>query len=536
MTHPDAKDVTTMTETAEAQTTATRSTATRPTATRSTATVTAHPGSVVAPVQRRIFGSFVEHMGRCVYEGIYEPGHPTADERGFRGDVLELVKELGVTVVRYPGGNFVSGFRWEDSVGPPEHRPARLEAAWKAVETNRFGLHEFMAWIAEVGAEPLMAINLGTRGLSEALELLEYCNHPGGTELSDRRVANGASEPFGIGLWCLGNELDGPWQLGHRSAADYGTVAARTGQALKRVDPGLSLVACGSSSRAMPTFGAWEAEVLDRSFEFVDYISAHAYYDPCALDRPSFLWSSVDMDHYISALVATADHVAAVKRSNKQVQISFDEWNVWRQSAFVGEDGLEWTDQPRHLIEEEYTVEDAVVVASLLMTLLNHSDRVGIACQAQLVNVIAPIQTQAGGLAWRQSIFAPFALLARHSRGVVLDLRTDGPTLTTTAYGDASAILCSGTHDPSDGSIVISVVNRSASQAVDVAVDLSAFGPLRTVEHLTLGDGDPQATNTSDEPDRVRPKHVDGTELAGGTVALAVAPASWHLLRLAALD
>ncbi|MDQ2961343.1 MAG: alpha-N-arabinofuranosidase, partial [Candidatus Dormibacteraeota bacterium] len=438
-----------------------------------TATVTAHPEFVVGPVERRVFGSFVEHMGRCVYEGIYEPGHPTADERGFRGDVLELVKELGVTVVRYPGGNFVSGFRWEDSVGAPEHRPTRLDAAWKATETNQFGLHEFMAWLREVGAEPVMAINLGTRGLSDALDLVEYCNHPGGTELSDRRVRNGAAEPFGIKLWCLGNEMDGPWQLGHLSATDYGKLASRTGQAIKRFDQTLSLVACGSSSRAMPTFGAWEAEVLERSLEHVDYISAHAYYDPSAVDRQSFLCSSVDMDRYIRSAAATTDHVAATKKSDKQIKISFDEWNVWRQSDFGGEDDLEWTDRPRHLIEEEYTVDDAVVVASLLMTLLNHSDRVGLACQAQLVNVIAPIQTEGGGPAWRQSIFAPFALLSRHSRGTVLDLRVTGPSLTTALYGDASALLASATHDPDSGAIVVSLVNRSQTDAIDTRLDLT---------------------------------------------------------------
>ena len=496
------------------------------------AVVTAHPAFVVAPVERRIFGSFVEHMGRCVYEGIFEPGHPTADERGFRGDVLDLVKELGVTAVRYPGGNFVSGFRWEDSVGAPEHRPARLDAAWKATETNLFGLHEFMAWLGEVGAEPVMAVNLGTRGLSEALELVEYCNHPAGSELSERRIRNGAAEPFDIRLWCLGNEMDGPWQLGHLSATDYGKLAGRTGQAVKRFDQTLGLVACGSSSRAMPTFGAWEAEVLDRSLDVVDYISAHAYYDPGAVDRQSFLCSSVDMDQYIRAIVATADHVAAAKKSGRQIMVSFDEWNVWRQSAFVGEDDLEWTDQPRHLIEEEYTVDDAVVVASLLMTLLNHSDRVGLACLAQLVNVIAPIQTRAGGPAWRQSIFAPFALLSRHSHGTVLDLRVDGPSLTTTTYGDASALLVAATHDPDSGAIVFSLVNRSQTEAVDTQIDLTAFGPLEVLEHVAMGGGDPHLTNTGDEPDRVAPQPVDDADLTGGTLSLPIGPASWHLIRL----
>lgn len=495
------------------------------------ATVTAHPQFVVGPVQRRIFGSFVEHMGRCVYEGIYEPAHPHADERGFRRDVLQLVKELGVTLVRYPGGNFVSGFRWEDSVGAPQERPVRLDAAWKATETNEFGLHEFMEWIGEIGAEPLMAVNLGTRGLPEALDLLEYCNHPGGTELSERRARNGAVQPFGIGLWCLGNEMDGPWQLGHLSASEYGKLASRTGQALKRFDQGISLVACGSSNRGMPTFGAWEAEVLDRAFDVVDYVSAHAYYDPDATDRQSFLCSSVDMDLFINSVTATADHVASVRKSDKKIQISFDEWNVWRQSAFGGEDLLEWTDRPRHLIEDEYTADDAVVVASLIMTLLNHCDRVGIACQAQLVNVIAPIRTIPNGPAWRQTTFAPFALLSRHSQGVVLDLRVDGPTVTTT-YGSCSALLCSATRNPDDGSMTVSIVNRSATDAINTTIDLSAFGPQEIVEHVALDGVDPQASNTADAPNRVTPECVEATEVIDGTLTVQIAPAAWHLIWL----
>jgi alpha-N-arabinofuranosidase len=173
------------------------------------ASLTIDPAFAVAPVSRRTFGTFVEHMGRCVYTGIYEPDHATADEDGFRKDVLELTRELGVSLVRYPGGNFVSGYRWEDGVGPREQRPRRLELAWHSVETNQFGLDEFVRWCAKAGVQPMMAINLGTRGVQEALDLQEYTNHPGGTALSDLRAEHGARAPYGIKLWCLGNELEG---------------------------------------------------------------------------------------------------------------------------------------------------------------------------------------------------------------------------------------------------------------------------------------------------------------------------------------
>src|SRR5690554_2981524 len=243
-----------------------------------TARLRLDPTFAVGPVNRRLFGSFVEHLGRCVYEGIYEPGHPTADAKGFRGDVLELVRELGVSTVRYPGGNFVSGYRWEDGIGPREQRPRRLDLAWHSTETNEFGLGEFMEWSKATGVEPMMAVNLGTRGVQEAVDLLEYCNVPGGTALSDLRRSHGHQDPYNIRMWCLGNEMDGPWQIGHKTADEYGRLAAETARAMRMVDKDLELVACGSSSSVMPTFGAWESTVLGEAYDEVDYISAHAYY------------------------------------------------------------------------------------------------------------------------------------------------------------------------------------------------------------------------------------------------------------------
>ena len=350
---------------------------------RRAATLTLDPAFTVAEVDRRMFGSFVEHMGRCVYTGIYEPDHPTAGEDGFRGDVLALTRELGVSVVRYPGGNFVSSYRWEDGVGPVEDRPVRLDLAWRGIEPNAVGLNEFMQWARVADVEPMMAVNLGTRGVQEAMDLLEYCNHPEGTYWSDLRRSHGAKEPHAVKLWCLGNELDGPWQMGQKTATEYGRLAAETAKAMRMVDPGIELVAVGSSNSGMPQFGAWEAEVLRHTYEHVDYISMHDYYEEHDGDTASFLASSADMDRFITSVVATADHVGATLRSRKRLKISFDEWNVWYQARFVGQQQLGWQ-FARPLIEDEYTALDAVVVGSLLVTLLKHSDRVGVACQAQL--------------------------------------------------------------------------------------------------------------------------------------------------------
>ncbi|HET9871215.1 MAG TPA: hypothetical protein VFP89_01300 [Propionibacteriaceae bacterium] len=282
----------------------------------------------VGPVPRRLFGSFVEHMGRCVYTGIFEPGHPTANEQGLRRDVLALTRELGVTVVRYPGGNFVSGYDWEDGVGPVEQRPRRLDGAWHTLETNAFGLHEFVDWAKLAEVEVMEAVNLGTRGVQQARALVEYANHPGGTALSDQRRRNGAEQPFDIRLWCLGNEMDWPWQIGFKTAHEYGRLAQEAARAMRMIDRNLELVACGSSGSAMSTFGSWEHTVLTHTYDQVDYISLHAYYSDSDADPGSYLPSGVNMDSFIESVVATADAVRAAGKHAKVIRLSFDEWNV----------------------------------------------------------------------------------------------------------------------------------------------------------------------------------------------------------------
>lgn len=262
------------------------------------AAITLHPEFRVGAVNRRLFGTFVEHMGRCVYTGIYEPGHPTADEHGFRQDVADLVRELGATLVRYPGGNFVSNYQWEDGVGPKEDRPRRLDLAWRSIETNQVGTDDFLGWCERMGLEPMLAVNLGTRGLAEAVQYLDYVNGVG-TTLAAQRVANGRVEPWDVRLWCLGNEMDGPWQIGHKTPAEYGRLAEEVGNAFRRFDSSLELVACGSSNAGMPTFGSWEREVLEHSLHVVDNISAHVYYEPLDGDQVSFLACAEDMDRFI---------------------------------------------------------------------------------------------------------------------------------------------------------------------------------------------------------------------------------------------
>jgi alpha-N-arabinofuranosidase len=498
------------------------------------ASVTVDPAFVVGPVRPRTFGSFVEHLGRCVYTGIHDPGHPTADEDGFRGDVLDLVRELGVTTVRYPGGNFVSGYRWEDGIGPRGERPRRLDLAWHSTEPNLVGVDEFMRWAAKAGVEPMMAVNLGTRGVQEALDLLEYCNVPGGTRWSDERRKNGAEDPYRVKMWCLGNEMDGPWQIGHKTAHEYGRLATETARAMRMVDPGVELVVCGSSNSQMPTFGEWERVVLSEAYEHVDHVSAHAYYWEEDGDLASFLASAVDMDHFVESVAATADAVRAAGKHSKRVSISFDEWNVWyqRRAESRPPSGDDWPVAPV-LLEDRYNVADAVVVGSLLISLLRHTDRVHAASLAQLVNVIAPIMTEPGGRVWKQTIFHPFALTARYARGEVLRLAVDAPVHETAKFGDVPAVDAVATHDPETGDVTLLAVNRSTSDPVALDVDLRGFPGLRVVEALTLANPDHTWAATAEDDASVAPRPNTSATVADGRATAQLPPVSWSVVRLA---
>jgi alpha-L-arabinofuranosidase len=499
------------------------------------ARLTADPAFVVGPLDRRVFGSFVEHLGRCVYDGLHEPGHPSADADGFRQDVMDLVRELGVTTIRYPGGNFVSGYRWEDGVGPREDRPKRLDTAWHSLETNQVGLHEFASWSEQVGAELMLAVNLGTRGVEEALDLLEYTNLATPSTLAEQRGANGSPAPFDVRMWCLGNEMDGPWQLGYRSAEDYGVLASRTAKAMRQIDPRLELVACGSSGRSMATFGAWERTVLEHTYDDVDFISCHAYYQLHDGDLGSFLACATDMDSFIEEVAAAADHVKSIRRSDKTIGISFDEWNVWYIDRYQDVERItdvdDWPVAPR-LLEDVYTVADAVVVGNMLISLLKHADRVKAASLAQLVNVIAPIMTEPGGAAWRQTTFFPFALTARLAQGEVLRLALDVPTYATKRYGEVPLVDAVATRDPETGAAAVFLVNRSEQESTTVTVDVGRLGALTIAETHTLADDDVFAANTLDAPERVAPAANASARLADGVLTIEVPPVSWTAVAL----
>lgn len=495
-----------------------------------TASLKIDPEVVTAPVNDRIFGTFVEHMGRCVYTGIFEPGHETATEDGFRGDVLDLTRALGIRAVRYPGGNFASGYRWEDGVGPRSSRPTRLDLAWGALEPNSFGLDEFQRWAHQVGAETILTLNLGTRGVQEALDLLEYVNHPGGTELSDLRIEHGGHDPYDITTWCLGNEMDGPWQLGHKTAEEYGRLAAETARAMRMLDPELELIVCGSSSADMPTFGMWEETVLRHTIELVDMVSTHAYFDPDSFDIDNYLASAAGLDRQIREVAAIADRVAEEVGSTKRLAVAVDEWNVWYMSRHQRRDHPGRWGEALRLAEDDFTVVDSVVVGSLLMSLLRNSERVGLACQAQLVNAIAPIRTEPDGPAWRQAIYHPFAITASHAAGNVLDAVLDAPPMETERFGEVPMVDAVVTHDPGRLESSVFAINRSTTDTGQLHLEIAAMAGYEVAQHLIISDPDLSATNTERDPNRV--EATPGTSRREGrTIVVDLPPVSWsHLL------
>jgi alpha-L-arabinofuranosidase len=503
--------------------------------------------AIIGTTDPRLFGAFVEHLGRCVYGGIFEPGHPLADERGFRRDVLELVRELGPTIMRYPGGNFVSGYNWEDGIGPVAERPRRLDLAWMSTETNAFGINEFVDWCRLAGIEPMLAVNLGTRGPDAARNLLEYCNHPGGTTLSDLRREHGWPEPHAIKFWCLGNEMDGPWQMEAKTPTEYGRIATEAAKMMKWIDPTIELAACGSSGRTMPTFGVWEDVVLDHCFDHVEYISLHTYLNNYADDAAAFLASPDLMDSFIEEVVAIADAVAARRRSSKRIMLSFDEWNVWYRTRRNRQERVRegWPVAPP-ILEEIYTMEDALAFGGACISLLNHADRVKAACLAQLVNVIAPIMTETGGPAWRQTIFYPFAQMSRFGRGEVLRAKIDSPTYAATYYDPRGAednryplpavphLKLAAVHDLKAGSLTLFALNRHLQQELPIEIDARGFAGLEVEQALELHDADLKAANDKTNPERIKPAPLASVAVEGNRLHATLAPASWNVVRLTA--
>jgi alpha-N-arabinofuranosidase len=473
----------------------------------------------VGEIDRRIFGGFLEHLGRAIYQGVYDPGNPLSDANGFRLDVIGKLRELRMPIMRYPGGNFVSAYDWRDGIGPRDKRPSRPDFAWKSIEPNQFGTDEFMQWCKMLGTEPMMAVNLGTAGAREAGELLEYCNLTIDTKWAQLRKQHGHAEPYGVKVWCLGNEMDGQWQAGHCTAMEYARRARQASCLMKGLDKNIQTVICGSSGRFMKTYMQWDREVLEECWETADFISAHRYSDNHRNDSAWFLAEGVEIDQIIRDYSGLVDYARGKFRSNKQVYLSFDEWNVWYRQR--GGDGG-WKESP-HLLEEVYNLEDALVCAQYLNAFIRRADFVKMACLAQIVNVIAPIMTNKNGLLI-QSIFYPIEMISKNAAGISLHPRIECATYPAGERGDVPAIDASATFDSKTGDASFFIVNRDARQPATVTLKLADRKITRIISGEGVGGQDVRTANSWESPNEIKRFAVDAKLIDGGIEVLVQAP------------
>lgn len=491
----------------------------------STAQLYIDTNRTIAEISPLLFGGFAEHMGRCIYQGIYEPESPHADERGLRRDVLAALRELDFRIIRYPGGNFLSGYHWLDGVGPKDKRPARRELAWRSIETNQFGTDEFMEFCREVDTLPMLGVNLGTGTIEEAAGLVEYCNGTPGSYYADLRVKNGHRDPYNVEYWCLGNEMDGPWQIGHLDMDAYGRKAREAAKLMHYQDPSLKLILCGSSNTQMPTYPTWDRVVLETCWEHVDYLSMHYYAHNRNDDTASFLAQAFQFESHIDTLAGTLRYVKSLLRSKHDVYLSWDEWNVWYKNM---EMNGEWTHPPR-LIEDVYNLEDALVVAQWMNVFLRKCDVLKIACLAQIVNVIAPILTTTEGLV-KQTIFYPIMLMSKFASGHALEVAAQAPLVPTQQFGDVPVLDVAASHDARTGQSGVFIVNRSQTDMVPTEIVWQSQMPPQVENVFQICGTDAKATNTFEHPNTIVPHRVTDWQMEGGKLKLPLPPLSFTVV------
>jgi alpha-N-arabinofuranosidase len=496
--------------------------------TAATARIVLDSDRTIGAISPRLFGGFAEHMGRCVYGGIYDPSSPQADERGFRRDVQEALREMRLSILRYPGGNMLSGYDWRDGVGPREQRPRVRELAWQSTETNQFGTNEFIDFCRAMQIEPMLGVNLGTGTIADAAALVEYCNAPAGTRYADMRVKHGYREPHGVQYWCVGNEMDGPWQIGHLEAEEYGRKALEAAKMMRWQDPSVKLVACGSSNTEMPTYPEWDRVVLETCWEQVDYLALHYYATNYDNDTASYLALSAQFESHLDTLAGLLRYVKAKLRSKHNVLLSWDEWNVWYKDR-SGRGG--WQEAP-HLSEEIYNLEDALVVAQWMSVFLRRCDVLDIACIAQIVNTISPLLTTSDKLL-RQTTYYPFVLFGKHAAGQSLQPLVSAPQSDTKLFGPMPLLDVSASYDQANDQGAVFIVNRSQSETITTELAWQGSAPARVAAAYQLSGNDVKAANTWEQPDLITPKQLNDLQIADGRIALRLPPLSFTVLSTA---
>jgi alpha-N-arabinofuranosidase len=491
------------------------------------ATVYIDTNRVISAISPLLFSGFAEHMGRCIYEGIYDPASPHADDHGLRRDVLAALRDLNLRCIRYPGGNFLSGYYWEDGIGPKDQRPRRRNLAWKSIETNQFGTDEFLHFCRELNAEPMLAVNMGTGTIQDAANLVEYCNAPTGTVYGDQRARNGHVDPYGVKYWCVGNEMDGSWQIGQLPADEYGRKALEAAKMMRWHDPSIETVLCGSSHARMPTYPDWDRTTLEIAWEHVNYHSMHYYATNRNDDTASYLALSADFENCVDTLTGVLRYVKAKKRSKHDVYLSWDEWNVWYKDR--SNDG-NWTEAP-HLSEEVYNLEDALVVAQWLNVFLRKSDVVKIACIAQIVNAISPLTTTCDSLL-KHTTYYPLLLFSKLATGIALDVNVKSPTYQTEKFGEMPLLDVSSSYDEVNNGQAIFIVNRSQTGSMIVELHWQDRTPEAISAAHQLSGTDPKAFNSFENPSRVVTTQITAPKLDGKRTVLKVPPLSFTALEV----
>lgn len=479
----------------------------------------------IGAISPLLFGGFAEHMGRCIYGGLYDPASSHADQHGFRHDVQNALREMRLSVLRYPGGNFLSGYHWRDGVGPRDQRPRRRDLAWQSVESNQFGTNEFIDYCRALGIEPMIGVNLGTGTVEEAGALVEYCNAPTGTTMADLRVAHGYAAPHNVRYWCLGNEMDGPWQIGHLDAVSYARKAREAAKVMRWHDPSIKLILCGSSNTELASYPEWDRVVLEHCWDQVDYLALHYYAMNYENDTASYLASTIQFEHQVDTLAGLLRFMQGRLRSRHTVKLSWDEWNVWYKDRSGRGD---WQEAPP-LSEEIYNLEDALVVAQWLNVFLRRCNILEIACLAQIVNTIAPLTTH-GERLLRQTTFYPFVLVSNHAVGVSLNPLVFAPEYDTHLYGSVPLLDVAASYDQQHDRGAVFLVNRSHNEAITTTVSWQGMSPGRVTKVHQLSGNDPKAVNTFEQPDLIVPRFLAVPPIHDCQTSLQLPPLSFTVV------
>jgi alpha-N-arabinofuranosidase len=530
-----------------------------------TAKITIHPDYKIGAVDKRLYGAFLEPIHHWVYGGIWNPKHPSADDMGFRKDVLELIRSFGLPAVRFPGGNWTSGWEWENSIGPRERRKTQLDLAWRQYESNVIGHDEYIEWARRANVEPIYTLNLGSADLKSAFHCVDYSIHPGGTYWSDLRKEYGHPDPYNIKTWCLGNEMDGPWQIAswEKDPKGYGVRAHEIAKIIKWINPGCETVVCGSCSPHTATYPEWDVDVLERCYESVDYVSIHHYYNAPGGNVNVLLNASASFEDFIKTIISCCDYMKTKRRSRKTMMISFDEYGA---SFVKPSEPVYWYDGRRENIMEfspealarpftrydscEYEngvprprasqMLEALALNSIALALIRHADRVKIGCMTGFIQHVLGIDKDH---AWKTAIYYAYEQLNKYGQGISLMPVIDGPVHSVEqvktdswhehpAYDRVQDIEGAAVFNGEKDELSVFFINKNQSAAVPMELDLRAFEGYKLLAHTEMYTADLAAANTWENQEIIKPAPVASTRLEGGRISTAARPLSWNCVRI----